>query len=68
MDLVSAEGYRLAAPLLIAGDHSLAHTGFGKRGRGAASILEPTPTPEPLHAETTYFIGEKAAGIRILFC
>ena len=67
VDLVLAEQCRLVAPLPISADHSLVRTNSRERGRGA-SILEPTPTPEALRVDPTYFIGENAAGIRILFC
>jgi hypothetical protein len=67
VDVVSAEQCRHAAPRLSAGGQSLA-TLRSEKEAGEASRLASAPTPQSLRAETSYFIGENAAGIRILFC
>jgi hypothetical protein len=60
---LSREGQRGAMPH---GDkHSVAYC---RLGRGAGPGKRRPPCPSPLPQENAYCIGEKAAGIRILFC
>jgi hypothetical protein len=68
VELVSVEQCRRAAPRLIGGDHSLARTGIRGKGKGCVNTrAKPLPLSLSMRAKT-YFIGENAAGIRILFC
>ena len=43
-------------------------TRSSRRGSGVRVTTRARPCPDPLRREPAYFIGEKAAGIRILFC
>jgi hypothetical protein len=65
--MISEQPFIVVAPLCIDSAHARQGQGLGK-GAGAGSTLVSGPTPAPLRAEQAYFIGENAAGIRILFC